>query len=85
MGPDMGKDFMVSKCKVMHFGSNNPQATYTMNNVILDTTVKERDIGVLVQPLCTVQGASRWANTVLGQISRSFHYRDRKTFVRLYI
>ncbi len=28
--------------------------------------------------------AARTANTVLGQIVRSFHYRDRRTFVGLY-
>lgn len=28
--------------------------------------------------------AARTANVVLGQISKAFHYRDRKTFVGLY-
>ena len=83
-----GMDFNVSKCKVMHLGRNNQKASYTMNNIKLDTTVKERDIGVLIQPNLrpTFQCAesSRRANAVLGQISRSFHYRDRKTFLQLY-
>ena len=55
----------ISKCKVMHIDRNNPQATYTMNYVILDTTVKERDIGVLVQPSVQCSEASRRANAVL--------------------
>lgn len=59
-----------------------------MSDIKLKTTDKERDIGVLVQPSLrpTAQcaEASRRANAVLGQISRSFHYRDRKTFVQLY-
>jgi len=57
-------DFNVSKCKVMHIDRNNPKATYTMNNVILDTTVKERDISVLVQPSLRPSVASRRANAV---------------------
>ena len=62
--------------------------TYTMNGVNLTTTEAERDIGVKVH--CTLRpsqqcskGAQR-GNAVLGQISRSFHYRDRRTFIQIY-
>ena len=51
-------------------------------------TEEEKDIGVVVQAnlkpskQCTV--AAQRANNVLSQLSRSFHYRDRRTFVQLY-
>ena len=84
-----GMKFNVDKCKVMHVGRNNPRAQYTMNNIPLTTTEAERDIGVKVQaslrPSKQCTEASNRANAVLGQLSRSFHYRDRRTFVKLYV
>ena len=83
-----GMQFNVPKCKIMHAGRNNPQAGDTMGGTVLNTTDQEKDIGVMVMSmqkpstLCK-EGASR-ASKVLGQISPSFHYRDRKTFVQLY-
>ena len=41
--------FNIEKCKVMHFGKNNPKETYTMNGIILQEVVEERDLGVIVQ------------------------------------
>ena len=83
-----GMAFNVQKCKVMHLGRSNPKATYTMNGSILKTTEAEKDIGVKVhcslRPSLQCKEAAQRGNAVLGQISRSFHYRDRKTFVQLY-
>ena len=84
-----GMEFNVDKCKVMHIGRTNPRADYSMNGVVLKTTESERDIGVKVQsnlrPSLQCSEAAQRANAVLGQLSRSFHYRDRRTFVKLYI
>ena len=84
-----GMEFNVDKCKVMHIGRTNPRAAYSMNGVVLKTTESERDIGVKVQsnlrPSLQCSEAAQRANAVLGQITRSFHYRDRRTFVKLYI
>ena len=48
----------------------------------------EKDIGVKVhsslRPSLQCREAAQRGNAVLGQISRSFHYRDKKTFVQLY-
>ena len=48
----------------------------------------ERDIGVLIsnnlRPSKQCAEAARKANVVLGQIIRSFNYRDRRTVLRLY-
>ena len=84
-----GMQFNVSKCKVMHVGKHNPKAIYTMNGVPLTETTAERDIGVKVhsslRPSVQCKEAGQRANAVLGQVTRSFHYRDKKTFVQLYM
>ena len=81
-------NFNTSKCKVMHVGTTNLKIQYNMSGHMLGTTETERDIGVLVsanmKPARQCQKAAQTAGSVLGQISRAFHYRDRKTFVKLY-
>jgi hypothetical protein len=83
-----GMQFNVSKCKVMHFGHNNVQQKYWMNGQELTVTEEEVDIGVKVtknlKPAGQCQKAARTAQTVLGQLSRAFSYRDRHVFMRLY-
>ena len=77
-------EFNVKKCKVMHVGMKNPNCEYI---TVLQTVSKERDIGVVVnqdlKPSLQCEEASRRASTVLGQITRTFLYRDRSTFLRL--
>ena len=83
-----GMQFNTGKCKVMHVGRHNPAYTYEMGGQKLETTATEKDIGVIVnsdlKPSDQCAKAARTASTVLGQITRSFHYRDRWTFVNLY-
>ena len=80
--------FNVDKCKVMHLGHRNPQQEYKMGGKALTVTEEERDIGVVVEkslkPTKQCLEATRKANMVLGQITRSFYYRDRFVFLRLY-
>jgi hypothetical protein len=84
-----GMEFNVKKCKVMHIGFNNPAQCYTMDNQQLEVTEEERDIGVSVsrslKPSSQCAKAAQTAQTVLSQISRALHYRDRHVFLRLYI
>jgi len=84
-----GMEFNVSKCKVMHVGHNNERHPYTMKGQQLAETEEERDIGVMVtrqlKPSTQCRNAARTAQTVLGQLTRAFHYRDRHVFLRLYI
>ena len=72
----------------MHVGRGNSETNYLMNNQVLSKTEKERDIGVIIhkslKPSLQCKEAARKANGVLTQIARSFHYRDRKTFLNLY-
>ena len=83
-----GMSFNTAKCKVMHIGRGNPRYVYTMGGQALAETDVERDIGVLVKnnlkPSDQCSKAAKAANTVLGQLTRSFHYRDRWTFIKLY-
>jgi ribonuclease P/MRP protein subunit RPP40 len=73
----------------MHLGHNNPGHTYTMSNQQLTTTEDERDIGVCIsknlKPSMQCAQAARTAQTVLSQLTRAFHYRDRHIFKRLYV
>ena len=40
--------FNAAKCKVMHFGYSNPKRAYEMNNMILETSDHEKDLGVII-------------------------------------
>ena len=86
---DWGMEFNVAKCHVMHIGRNNPGHSYSMGGVQLTRTEKERDIGVAIasnlKPENQCRKAAQTASTVLGQIMRAFHYRDRHVFMSLYL
>ena len=84
-----GMEVNIKKCKIMHLGHNNPCHLFTMKNQQLETTETERDIGVnvsnLLKPSVQCAHAAKTAQSVLSQISRAFHYRDRHTFKKLYV
>ena len=83
-----GMSFNIEKCKIMHVGKKNPSFDYTMNGVKLKSTEQEKDIGVLIhsslKPSKHCAESARKANGILTQISKSFHYRDKVTFLNLY-
>jgi hypothetical protein len=83
-----GMAFNIPKCKVMHVGHGNPRFDYTMAGQKLSVTEEERDIGVIMsrnlRPKAQCEKAARTGLTVLKQLERAFHYRDRHVFVRLY-
>ena len=83
-----GMQFNTAKCHVMHIGKNNPKNVYMMNGIQLSETTVERDIGVTVscnlKPGQQCKKAAQTASVVLGQITRPFHYRDRRVFLNLY-
>ena len=80
--------FNVPKCKVVHFGHNNPCHNYVMNGTPIEKVENEKDIGVNVcSNLKPSDHCARAAGTAMGvlyQLLRSFHYRDKLTFVALY-
>jgi hypothetical protein len=83
-----GMEFNTAKCKVMHVGRNNPEYQYSMNGTTLETTDSEQDLGVIMdrslKPTNQCRKAAAKARTVLMQILRNFHYRDKHHFIRLY-
>jgi hypothetical protein len=78
-----GMEFNRKKCKVMHFGAGNPKHQYSMGGHILDEITEEKDVGVTVshnlKPGAHCSRAAKTATVVLGQIGRSFKYRDKKS------
>jgi ribonucleases P/MRP protein subunit RPP40 len=82
-------EFNVKKCHVLHIEKNNPGHTYTMGGQRLDVSTSERDVDITIcntlKPSEQCRKAAATANTVLSQIHRSFHYRDRHTYIRLYV
>jgi hypothetical protein len=78
-----GMAFNIKKCMVMHFGARNQHYSYQMNGEKLQESQEERDIGVCVSSNLKLSAqcikAAQTATTVLGQLSRSFHDRDKFT------
>ena len=86
-------EFNSGKCKIMHFGRTNPGYRYYMGGyapggTVLKDVNEEKDIGVIVsntlKPTAQCAKAVKKANSILGQMSRSFQYRDRDVWMRLY-
>ena len=56
-----------------------------MNGVELEESKEEKDLGVIVTNKLPVSAqCAKAAKTVLGQISRAFHFRDKDIFTGLY-
>ena len=86
-------EFNTKKCKIMHFGRTNPHHCYCMGGyapagTVLEEVSDEKDIGVIVsdtlKPSNQCARAAKRANSILGQMRRAFHYRDKVVWVRLY-
>lgn len=80
--------FNVDKCKVMHCGRKNSKFQYKMGNQVLKSVDGEKDIGIKItdnmKPSSHCQEIANKARSVLSQIVRCFHYRDKYVYVRLY-
>ena len=76
------------KYKCLHIGRSNGKSDYTIQNAVLNTTAKEKDIGVTIQADLKVSEqcgiAARKGNQLLGMIRRNITYRDNKLMVPLY-
>jgi hypothetical protein len=75
-------------CTVTHLGRNNGKSDNIISGTVLDKTREEKDLAVIVahtlKPAAQCAKAAKTALGVLGQITRAFRYRDRRTFVQLY-
>jgi hypothetical protein len=80
--------FNISKCKVLHIGHNNQQASYSMNGEDLVEIEEEKDLGVIIHcslsPSRNVAECVKKANRVMGIIYRSFTYKGRDIMLSLY-
>ena len=85
--------FNESKCVVMHQEPDNPNFNYNLNGHLLETSAKERDLGIMVTSNLSsaeqVKSAVATANSILYRIKNSFSFIDismanvlYKTFVR---
>ena len=82
-------EFNVDKCKIMHFGKNNPKSIYTMGGSTLKTTDAERDLGITIDDRLDlgkhIKGIVAKANRMLGLIRISFACLNKAMFLNLYL
>ena len=85
---DWQMQFNVEKCSVIHMGKRNEKNNYNLGNQKLKKSIKERDLGVIVDSggkfseQCST--AARNANTILGMIRRCITYKSKSIITRLY-
>ena len=86
-------EFNVEKCKVLHFGRNNPRWQYSMSanagvRQPLSESPSERDLGVVVDEdlnfNCHTRAAVAKANQTLGLIKRTMTSRSPAIITKLY-
>ena len=75
--------FNVSKCRVMHIGSHNPEQLYTLNGAPVEAVAEERDLGVVIDRQLkfhtqTAAAVSK-ASQMLAVVRRSFANIDKTT------
>ena len=80
--------FNLSKCKVLHIGSNNDQVQYEMNGHILESVNKEKDLGVTIsndlKPGKHCSEVVKTANRLVGFIGRTFENKSETVLLKLY-
>ena len=80
--------FNVNKCKVLHYGRNNNEISYKMNNVVLSEDSSMKDLGVLFNNKLKfdehIAKITSSANSKLGVIKYVLHNIDKEGFLVLF-
>ena len=83
--------FHPDKCKQMHIGlreCSTSKHQYTLDDKELQISNQEKDIGVIIDSSlsfdCHIATKIQKANSILGLISRTFEYKDKKSITILY-
>jgi hypothetical protein len=80
--------FNVDKCKIVHAGYNNPQASYFMNGTQLNPVNEEKDLGITMHKSLSVSRqcaeAAKKGNRAVGQIKRTISNKSKDIVVPLY-
>jgi len=80
--------FNKDKCTVMHLGKSNSQFEYMIGNDILKKTIKEKDLGVVIDTSMKFteqcNTAMKSANSMLGLIRRTVKNKKKDIILRLY-
>jgi ribonuclease P/MRP protein subunit RPP40 len=80
--------FNIEKCKVLHFGQNNPKHKYDMGQEALATEEVEKDVGVTFDTDFSfnqhIKAMISKANSRVGIIKRTFTKLDIQSFTLLY-
>ena len=80
--------FNFGKCKCLHTGHGNEDAQYTMGGTVLNTTLKEKDLGLTisadmkVSEQCGIAAAK--GNQIQGFIRRNIVYKEKELIIPLY-
>ena len=79
--------FNVDKCKIMHFGYNNPNNIFLLGH-ILETVDEEKDLGVMIRKDLKASSQRvkivKTANQILGMIKRTFTFKTKDNLLQLY-
>ena len=80
--------FNLDKCKIMHFGYNNPNNIFLLGGHILETVDEEKDLGVMIRKDLKASSPCakivKTANQILGMIKRTFTFKIKDNLLQLY-